>query len=137
MKKPPRRLFKNKDVVHSYQHDRSTRSRMKHLVRDHVDILQNIEFALVSIAREDPTIDDRIIDQALHYGIKGTEPTEDDDPRVAVLFGVLADFRDYREDVSDDIWIAALRKVDESVQLHSELKPGEKSYLEFVQEYVA
>ena len=56
---------------------------------------------------------------------------------MASLLGVLAAFRDIAIDVSDDIWIAALRKVDESVQLHSELKPGEKSYLQFVQEHVA
>jgi hypothetical protein len=135
MNKPPRRLFKNRDVIHSYQHDRSTRSRMKHLERDHLDILLNIEFALVQIARQDPVFDDQMIDQALRCCIKGTDPPEDADGRVPLLVKTLEVFREQRRDVSDDVWIAALRKVDESVQLHSELQPGEKSYLQFVEEY--
>ncbi len=136
MKKPPRRLFKSADVIHSYQHDRSTRSRMKHLERDHLDVLQNIEFFLVKIARQNPIFDDRMIDQALRSCIKGTEPPEDADRRVTLLIRTLETVRETRLDVSDEIWIAALRKVDESVQLHSELRPGEKSYLQFVGEYV-
>jgi hypothetical protein len=137
MKKPPQRLFKNKDVIHSYQHDRSTRSLMKHLERDHLDVLQNIEFILVQIARQDPGLDDRMVDQALRCCIKGTEPTEEADRRVPLLIKTLDTVRKKRSDVSDDIWIAALRKVDESVQLHSSLKPGEKSYLQFVGQYVS
>jgi len=109
---------------------------MKHLERDHLDILQNIEFFLVQIARQDPVFDDRMVDQALHFYIKGTEPTEDADCRVPLLIKTLETLRERRRDVSDDIWIAALRKVDESVQLHSELRPGEKSYLQFVEEFV-
>ena len=109
---------------------------MKHLERDHLDILQNIEFILVQIARQDPVFDDRMIDQAMGFCIKGTEPTEDADRRVPLLIKALQTVRERRRDVSDDIWIAALRKVDESVQLHSELKPGEKSYLQFVEKYV-
>ncbi len=136
MKKPPRRLFKSADVIHTYQHDRSTRSQMKHLVRDHLDVLQNIEFVLVRIARQDPGIDDRAIDQALRHCIKGTEPPEDADHKVGLLIKTLETVRETRINVSDDIWIAALRKVDESVQLHSELRPGEKSYLQFVEEFV-
>ena len=109
---------------------------MKHLERDHLDVLQNIEFALVQIARQDPVFDDRMIDQALRFCTKGTEPPEDADHRVPLLVRVLDMMRERRRDVSDDVWIAALRKVDESVQLHSVLRPGEKSYLQFVEEYV-
>jgi hypothetical protein len=136
MNKPPKRLFKNQDVIHSYEHDRSTRSRMKHLERDHLDVLQNIESFLVQIARQDPVFDDRVIDQALRFCIKGTQPPEDADHRVPLLVKTLEVLREQRRDVSDEIWIAALRKVDESVQSHSELRPGEKSYLQFVEEYV-
>jgi hypothetical protein len=136
MKKPPKRLFKKQDVVHSYEHDRSTRSRMKDLERDHLDVLQNIEFFLIQIARQDPVFDDRMIDQALRSCIKGTGPAEDADRRVALLIKTLETLRERRRDVSDEIWVAALRKVDESVQLHSELRPGERSYLEFVEGFL-
>ncbi len=44
----PRRLFKAPDRVSSYQHDRSSTSRMKQMSREHMDVLQNIEFSLVS-----------------------------------------------------------------------------------------
>jgi hypothetical protein len=136
MNKPPKRLFKTQDVIHSYQHDRSTKSRMKHLERDHLDVLQNIEFALVQLARQDPVFDDRMIDHALSSYIRGTEPPGDADHRVPLLVKILEVMRGRRRDVSDDVWIAALRKVDESVQLHSELRPGEKSYLQFVDQYL-
>lgn len=109
---------------------------MKHLERDHLDILQNIEFVLVQIARQDPVFDDRMIDQALRCSIKGTEPPEDADGRVPLLVETLEIIRRKGLDVSDDVWIAALRKVDESVQLHSSLQPGERSYLEFVEPYL-
>ena len=50
-KKLPKRLFKNKEVVHAYEHERATKSAVKRMTRDHLDVLQNIEFALVSQAR--------------------------------------------------------------------------------------
>jgi len=141
MKKPPKRLFKKQDVIHSYQHDRSTRSRMQDLEHEHVDIPHIIEFALVNAARGDPSIDDRMVDQALSYRIKGSEPAEDAYPGVVLLSDFLKSTRAmYAEAMSRelpyDIWIASLRKVAESVQLHSSLKPGEKSYLEFIEESV-
>jgi len=135
-RKPPKRLFKNKDVIHAYQHDRSTRGRLKHMTRDHIDVLQNIEVALVSEARGDPNIDDRMIDQALRSCIKRADPPDDAGFRVVRLCGVLETMRSVREDVPDDIWIAGLRTVDESVRRHSNLSPGETSYLDFVRDYV-
>ena len=44
--------------------------------------------------------------------------------------------RELREDVSEDIWIACIRTVDESVRRHSALAPEETSYLDFVSQYV-
>jgi hypothetical protein len=109
---------------------------MKHLERDHLDVLQNIEFFLVQITRQDPIFDDRMIDQALRCCIKGTNPPDDADFRVAMLIKTLETLRERRRDVNDETWTAALRKVDESVQLHSSLTPGEKSYLQFVEGFV-
>jgi hypothetical protein len=135
-RKLPKRLFKNKDVVHSYQHDRETRVNMKGMTRDHLDVLQNIEFALVTCARHDPAIDDRMVDQALRICKSGEAVAEDDDPRVNMLCEQLMSMRAMREDVSDEVWDAGLRTVDESVRRHSDLRPGEKSYLSFVAQYV-
>jgi hypothetical protein len=135
-RKPPKRLFKTKDVIHAYEHDRSTKGRVKHMTRDHVDVLQNIEFALVSAARREPNIDDRTIDQALRSCINPTDPPDDAGSRVVRLCGVLEDVRSLREDVPDDIWVAGLRTVDDSVRRHSSLLPGEKSYLDFVDGYL-
>jgi len=135
-RKPPKRLFKSKDVIHTYQHDRATRGGMKRMVRDHVDVLQNIEFGLVRCASDDPTIDDSTIVRALRSCIRGTELAEDADPRISKLCDSLMMMRALREDVLEDIWESGLRTVEDSVRQHSNLQPGEKSYLKFVGEYV-
>jgi hypothetical protein len=135
-RKPPKRLFKNKDVIHSYQHDRATKTGMKHMTRDHLDVLQNIEVVLVHGARDDPSIDDSIIDRALQLCMQRSDEAEDPDPRVMMLRDLLEGVRDLREDVPDNIWRAGLKTVDESVRRHSDRTPGEKSYLQFIGPYV-
>jgi hypothetical protein len=135
-KKLPKRLFKSKDVIHSYQHDRSAKSRMKQMSRDYEDVLQNIEIALVGSAHQDPTIDDRMIDEALQISINRIEPRRGTDSRLVRLWQRLGAMRELREDVPEDIWITCLRTVDESVRRHSMLASGETSYLDFVSQYV-
>jgi hypothetical protein len=135
-RKLPKRLFKSKDVVHAYEHDRMTKGAVKHMERDHVDVLQNIEFSLVTQARDDPTIDDTVIDDALRVCIDRAEPSDGADSRVAALCGMLKSTRSLRQDVSDEIWAAGLRRIQKSVRLHSNLVPGETSYLDFVRPYV-
>jgi len=134
--KAPKRLFKNKDVIHAYQHDRSAKSRLKSMTRDHVDVLQNIEFTLVNEAREDSNIDDRAIAQALRSCMNRTDPPDDADLPVGRLYGALEAMRSFREDVSDDIWLAGLRTVDESVRRRSSRLPGVRTYLDFVNGFV-
>jgi hypothetical protein len=136
LRKLPKRLFKSRDVVHTYQHDRETKVGMKQMTRDHLDVLQNIEFILVTHARRDPTSDDDIIDRALQITMGRTDVAGETDPGVMALCEGLEMIRESREDVSDTIWRAGLRTVDESVRRHSHLKPGEKSYLQFVGSYV-
>jgi hypothetical protein len=141
-RKPPKRLFKNKDVIHVYEHDRSAglnrsaKGRLKHMTRDHVDLLQNIEFALVQEARADTSIDDRMIDQSLRSCSNETELPADADIRVVRLCAMLKTMRELRDEVPDDIWIAGLRTVDDSVRRHSKLMPGEASYIDFVKGYI-
>ena len=134
--KLPKRLFKNKDVVHVYQHDRESKTSMKHMTRDHVDVLQNIEFALVSGSRRDRSIDDRTVDLALQVAMQPGDPGESLGPQVEMLYELLQVMRANREDISDEIWRAGLRTVRDSVHRHSDLRPGEKAYLQFVSQYV-
>ena len=129
----PKRLFKQEHES-SYRADRSPASRMKQITRDHQDVLQNIEFALVKCRKEDRRVDDRAVDEALGAAIGQAEA-----PGHAIaadVFGGLAAIRKLREDVDDDLWRNALRVVRDSVHAHSKLRPGETSYLDFVAPFV-
>jgi hypothetical protein len=135
-RKLPKRLFKDKEVVHSYQHDRENKLGMKQMARDHLDVLQNIEFMLVRLAQKDGAIDDRMIDEALRYALAGRPPGEDADAEVAEMYHALAEMRRFRNEVSDGVWNSGLKTVRDSVRRHSKLLPGEKAYIRFVQPYV-
>ncbi len=135
-RKLPKRLFKNKDVVHTYQHERENKLDMKQMSRDHLDVLQNIEFGLVKAAKQDADIDDQIVDEALGLALKGREPDEDTHPLVGDVLAMLDGLRELRSDVPDNLWQAGLKTVRESVRRHSTLAPGEKRYLRFVEPYV-
>jgi hypothetical protein len=134
--KPPKRLFKTKDIIHSYQHDRSPKKRLREMTRDHVDVLEYIEFALLAVARRDSTIDDHMIDHVLRIGIKGSELSQDADVRVIRLWQRLKEEQLTRSDIAQDLWIEGLRTVHDSVRRHSDRRPGETAYLDFINEYV-
>ena len=106
---------------------------MKHMARDHLDVLQNIEFVLVSGYRSERSIDDRIVADVLIAAILDAEP---EDSRARSLNESLENIRMLRSDISDDIWRDGLRTVLESVHRHSSLKPGSRGYLDFVSDYV-
>ena len=109
------------------------RKSMKHMARDHLDVLQNIEFVLVSGYRSDRSIDDCIVADVLIAAILDAEP---EDSRARSLNENLENIHELRSDVSDDIWRDGLRTVLESVHRHSSLKPGSRGYLDFVSDYV-
>jgi len=106
---------------------------LKRMVRDHQDILQNIEFVLVSAYRNDQSIDDRIVAEALKAAIRN-EAAED--ALAESLNEGLEETRLFRSDVSDDIWRDGLRTVLQSVHRHSNLRPGEREYLDFVCDFI-
>jgi hypothetical protein len=108
---------------------------MQRISRDHVDLLQNIEFAIADCYRNDPDgrIDDATVMKALRQTLQGTEP--EDSPH-GILIEALIAIRRFRSDVSDELFRAALRVVMASVDNHSHLAPGETSYLDFMQPYV-
>ena len=121
-------------ALHSEQRETlGSRKLLRRMTRDHQDILQNIEFILVSGYREDGSIDDRIIAQALKAAIRGEVP---ESARAQSLNESLDEMRELRADVPDDIWRVGLRTVLQSVQRHSNLRPGEREYLDFISDFV-
>src|SRR4051812_22478219 len=120
-RKLPKRRPADREVVPFWKKDQSPAKLMKRMSRDHLDVLQNIEFALVNCHRHDPGIDDLAVATALRHALAvgGTEPAE---PRVAELVQALDEARAHRADVSDDLWRDALRVVADSVKTHSRLQ---------------
>lgn len=99
----------------------------------HFDILQNIEFALVSTWRRHKGIDDSDVKQALVACLTGV-PAEDVDP--IRLQQALDDVRDLRGDITDELWRDGLRVVLHSVHNHSTATPGATGYLRFAENFV-
>ncbi len=103
------------------------------MTRDYLDVLQNIEFSIVSTFRHCGDIDDRIIASALKAMVAGGEPTDD---LSNMLVEDLEDVRMERSDVPDTIWQNGLKVVLESVHTHSGARPGDRDYLKFVLRYL-
>jgi hypothetical protein len=103
--------------------------------RDHLDVLQNIEFAIVSCYREDPhgQIDDATVMRALQRSLLGESP---DVSPVGLLMEAIAAVRSTRDDTPDSIWNDAMRVVMASIENHSSRDPGKTEYLDFVDEFI-
>jgi len=110
-----------------------TRKSIKHMARYHLDMLQNIEFVLISGYRSDRSIDDRIVADALRAVILDTEP---ENTSAQSLSESLENIHVLRSDIPDDIWRDGMRTVLESVHRHSSLKPGCRLYLDFASDFV-
>jgi hypothetical protein len=106
---------------------------LRKISRDHPDVLQNIEFILVSEYRNDSTIDDRVARDALMAAISHQEA---EDPRAQRMLDGLKEIRMMRNDISDTLWRDALRVVLRSVHNHSTLNLGSTRYLDFICQYI-
>jgi hypothetical protein len=106
-----------------------TRKLLRRMTRDHLDVLQNIESVFISAYHEDGSIDDRVIAEVLKAAIRDEEPVS---ARAQWISDDLDEIRNLRPDVTDDIWRDGLKTVLQSVQRHSDLRPGECEYLDFV-----
>jgi len=106
---------------------------MRRMSRDHQDVLQNIEFALVSTWRDRDDVDDRACHAAIESLLTGSQPTGD---AASALSGRLLAIRDMRADVPDRLWVDGLRVVAGSIRTHSRRGPGDVDYLIFVAQYV-
>ena len=103
------------------------------MIDENIDVLQNVEFALLNGYRHNRKVDDRAVAEALRTAIAGGE-TADETARQ--LVESLAAVRHLRGDISDQLWTDALKVVLESVGNHSTLHPGDRGYLEFVSAFV-
>ena len=118
----------------NYQRNEKPEKLYKRMTRDHVDVLQNIEFSIISTRRNHDDIDDRIIASALKTAIAGSEPAGE---LSAILINDLVQIRQMRGDsVPDNIWTDGLKVVLRSVRNHSDTQPGNRDYLTFIQNYV-
>lgn len=105
----------------------------RQMTRDHLDVLQNIEFCIVTVARRCSEIDDKVVASALKAAIEDVEAS---DELTALLVSDLENTRLVRPDVPDTIWINGLKVVLQSVYTHSEARASDRDYLDFVQNYV-
>ncbi len=108
------------------------------MIAYHEDLLQNIEFFVLEAYRRDTLggIDDRAVLDGYRKAILGDR--SDNSPSGMVVF-TIANARAMRESigsVDDALWRDALRVLMRSVKKHSELRPGETSYLDFVGYFV-
>ena len=110
------------------------RDRWDEITRSHADVLQNIEFTLVHCWRQVEVVDDHWTHLGLVAAMRGDPP---DHPTAWHVYGRLKSLREMRDDLSPDLWLDALRVVDQSVRDHSTLRHGDRSYLAFILPFVA
>src|SRR3954469_25492984 len=107
--------------------------RWDEITRRNDDVLQDIETALLDTWRDVSGTDDRWV----HLGLIGAmrdDPT--DHPCSLMVFTALKTLRERREDVDDELWLDALRVVDQSVRDHSSLRHADRSYLTFIRAFL-
>jgi len=119
-----RRPFQEKENPHAL---------FRKMTRDHIDVLENIEFVLVEAWREHPEIDDCMVEDALEAAISRDTAS---DELSEMLLERLNSVRLMRSDVEDKIWKAGLKVVLESVHTHSDAMPGDREYLAFIDQFI-
>ena len=103
--------------------------RWDEITRHHFDLLHDIEFALVDCWRLIEGIDDHWV----HVGLVSTMRDDPPDhPTPYVVFARLKELRMQHDDLDAELWLDALRVVDQSVRDHSSLRHGHRSYLSFI-----
>jgi len=109
------------------------RDRWDEITRSHADVLQEIEAAIVNCWREVEGVDDHWVHTALVAVMRDDSP---DHPTAWYVHWALKAVRERRSDVAPDLWLDALRVVDQSVRDHSSLRNRDRSYLAFILAYV-
>jgi hypothetical protein len=125
---PSRRLFKKRFNASQSAEPARPKEPAEDVSAEYVEVLEQIEFVLLERYRGDPEMDDLTASAALRATLCDAEPVE---TRIAELTSELMTIREFRATVSDEIWRDALSVVDDSIHRHSQLAPGEQSYLAF------
>jgi hypothetical protein len=103
--------------------------RWDEITTHHTDLLLNIE----GIILETWQYVTGLCDHWTHLGLIGAMRNDmPDHPCSLMLFEALKKLRQQRDDVDDELWLDALRVVDQSVRDHSSLRHGDRSYLTFI-----
>lgn len=106
--------------------------RWDEITTHHTDLLENIEGTILETWRHVTGL----CDHWTHLGLIGAMRNDmPDHPCSLMLFEALKKLRAKREDVDDELWLDALRVVDQSVRDHSSVKHGDRSYLEFIRAF--
>jgi uncharacterized alpha-E superfamily protein len=105
----------------------------REMTKHHLDVLQSIEFSVVSAWRRDERIDDKAVSSALRAAIAGTDAA---DELAGAVGQELRNARRLRADVSEEIWTKGLKVVLESVHNHSAGRDGDINYLSFIEPFV-
>jgi hypothetical protein len=132
-KQLPQRLFRSNNFVSCYQPGNSAGSRAMRVAREHTDVLFNIESTLVMLHRDDPEVDDQDADTILRAAIEGQTLSEE---KLQDTVDALEIVRKLDGRLSDNDWLDCLRTLRDSVKRHSSLRPGDRRYLDFVDDYI-
>jgi uncharacterized protein YlxP (DUF503 family) len=124
-----KRAMQKKANIRKMAFQKKWGASLKEMTGNNVDVLQNIEFALLREYENDTSIDDRAVAEALRAAFLNTRP---DDDTAQLLKDSPQQIRAIRSGVPDDIWGDGLRTVLQSVLRHSSLKPGCTHNLDFV-----
>jgi hypothetical protein len=116
-----------------YVREENPHKIFRKMTKDHVDVLQNIEFILVEAYRGNDEVDDQVVASALKAAIHDRIPEE---RLTKIIFDKLHAMRIQRSDVSDEIWTNGLKVVLKSVHTHSDIQTGDTDYLDFAAVYV-
>ena len=106
---------------------------LRRMSRGYRDVLQNIEFVLVTEWRDIPRADDADVEKALLGALNGEARG---DARVHRMVDGLSEMRAFRSDIVEPTWRDCLRTVLQSVRRHSSRRPGERSYLHFAAAFI-
>ncbi|MBN2513902.1 MAG: hypothetical protein JXB18_13275 [Sedimentisphaerales bacterium] len=125
----PKRPKKRRPYVKEVSHSRM----FKEMTNKHVDVLQNIESAIIGVYQDNENLDDYLVACALHAAIHSNTT---DHELSNQLIQSLEEVRLLRLDISDTIWIWGLKVVLDSVHTHSGAQSGDTDYLNFISDYV-
>jgi hypothetical protein len=111
----------------------ATGSVERRVVRDHLGLLQLIESTLVQAHSQNPSVDDRVVAEALKSAIRQIAPEE---AVVAEVLERLKSEMGLQFPVSDELWTEVLQTVNTSVHRHSSCEAGDMVYLHFIANYI-